>query len=118
MRAPGDPLRPTKKSNRFIAPHPFPARRTVPSAGGEGAEAFAAGGDPLVGRGEGDADVVAALVAVEAAGADEDAALGGEQLATGPAVKAWPGGPQVKARLGVLDVEPGRGQGGRQDVAP
>src|SRR6202034_7129 len=87
------------------------------SAGGEGAQAVACGRDSLVARGERHADVGAALRSVHGAGADEQAALGGEQFAGGPAVEARAGGPQVKARLGVLDAEAGRGEPLGEDAA-
>src|SRR5580693_896072 len=88
----------------------------LPVSASQGVQPLAGGGDPLVGRGQRDPDVAGALGPVHRARPDEDAALGGEQLAGRPAVKPLAGRPQVQPGLGVVDAESGGGQPGGQDL--
>src|SRR6266700_7612492 len=75
------------------------------------------GVDALVGGGQRHPDMAAARRAVELAGCHQDARAG-QRFDRGPAVCAGPGGPQVQARLGVLDQPAGLLKGCPQPDAP
>src|ERR1700712_5117529 len=83
------------------------------SRGGSSAQGLDRGGDPLVGGGDGDPDVLVAGAAVERARRHQDTALG--QPGDGVPAGLVAGGPEVEGRLGVVDPEAGRLQGVAED---